>query len=105
MKSGETNNQKFDDIVFCYIYSVTICKHCLHIVFVIGKRTEIFLGRGYFLGINFLREEFPIGMKISGVELSRKNFKREEFARIFIQKFFYLFYFVVGDPILPLVML
>ena len=59
------------------------------------------MGGEDFLGVDFLRGEFLIGMEVSECELSRGKYYREgESTRIYAKHSFYLFYFLVGNPIL-----
>ena len=47
--------------------------HCLRIVFVSGKHTDIFQRADFMLGVGFHRENFPCGGKFPGVNFLGEN--------------------------------
>ena len=59
--------------------------HCMYILLFLRSTPILF--RGDFLGIDFSWGKFPIGMEVSGVELSRNNFTRRKFSRIPMRNF------------------
>ena len=77
---------------------VTKFAHCLHIVFVIDKPTDIFQGNGDFLGMDFLREEFSIGMEVSRFEISRGSFTRGNLPEFVLEIYFIYLTFSLATP-------
>ena len=77
---------------------VTKFAHCLHIVFVIDKPTDIFQGKGDFLLMDFLREEFSIGMEVSRFEISRESFTRGNLPEFVLEIYFIYLTFSLTTP-------